>query len=256
MSGIAAKFNVSLPALEAANPQIADPNRIFPNELIHVPGSPSSAPHPEPVPPHVVTYVVQSGDTMSAIATAHHLSLAALEAANPQVPNPNVIHPGQVLNIIARNSSHPGSTSSAGAIPIGAVTYGRFNGGGDVASWTSQACQIMHVPATHWQRGYQVLCFRESSNWPNAINSNDLNAHGPIQSDGFPLHCSRGVAQCIPDTFASNHVPGTSTDIYDPVANIAASMRYVMNRYHVSSDGSDLVSKVQQADPHRDPKGY
>jgi SLT domain-containing protein len=40
------------------------------------------------------------------------------------------------------------------------------------------------------------------------------------------------------------------------VANIAASMRYVMNRYGVSSDGSNLVSLVQQADPSRPPRGY
>jgi CheY-like chemotaxis protein len=38
----------------------------------------------------------------------------------------------------------------------------------------------------------------------------------------------RGVAQCIPETFASNHIAETSTDIYNPVANIAASMHYVM----------------------------
>ena len=260
MSGIAARFNVSLSALEAANSQIADPNRIFPNELIHIPVSSTSSHRPTPVPPHVVTYVVQSGDTKGAIAHAHNISLAALEVANPQVRNPDLIHSGEVLNIPRGTESkhHPHTTPvvADGALTIEAVTYGLHSGGGDVESWTARACKILQVPSDHWVAGYKVLCSRESSGRANAINDWDTNAHGPIQSDNYPLHCSRGVAQCIPDTFASNHVAGTSADIYDPVANIAASMRYVMNRYGVSSDGSNLSSEVQQADPNRSPAGY
>ena len=255
LSGIAARFDVSLAALEAANPQAVNPNRIYINELISVPVSSAPAHQPSPVPAHIVTYAVQAGDTMSAIAVAHHLSLAALEAANPQVTNPDSISSGEILNI-------PGGTvpvtqvKTGEVITIGDVTYGRYSAGGDVASWTSQACGIMSVPSASWVRGYAVLCARESSGNANAINSYDSNAHGAIQSDGYPLNCSRGVAQCIPGTFASNHVAGTSANIYDPVANIAASMRYVMNRYGVSSDGSNLVSLVQQADPSRPPRGY
>jgi LysM repeat protein len=255
MSNIAAKFKVSLAELEAANPQILDPNKIYTNELVHVPAATDPTHYPTPVPTHVVTYVVQPGDTMSAIAAAHNLSLAALEAANPQLINPDVIQAGEVLNLTGGPSPAP-PVHIAGAIPISAVAYGRYNGGGNVGSWTSQACKIMSVPAAYWVRGYEVLCARESSGNANAINTHDSNAHGPIQSDGHPLHCSRGVAQCIPDTFASNHVAQTTTDIYDPVANIAASMHYVMNRYGVSPNGSNLASRVQQADPNRPPSGY
>lgn len=259
LSAIAEKFNVSLSAVEAANPQIIDPNKIFPNELIHIPASHASAHDPAPIPPHVATYIVQPGDTMSGIAAAHNISLAVFEAANPQVPNPDIIHPGEVLNITGGTSAHDGpppGPSPKDAISIGAVTYGLYTGGGDVSAWTTRACETMDLPPAHWVSGYSVLCARESSGRPNAINAWDSNAYGPIQSDGHPLHCSRGVAQCIPDTFASNHVAETSTDIYDPVANIAASMRYVMRRYGVSSDGHDLASLVQQADPNRAPCGY
>lgn len=259
LSAIAAKFEVSLPAVEAANPQITDPNKIFPNELIHIPTSHASAHGPVPVPPHIVTYVIQPGDTMSGIAAAHGVSLAALVAANPQVTNPNIIHPGEVLNITGGTSARggpPPGPSPKGAISISAVTYRLYTGGGDVSAWTTRACETMDLPPAHWVSGYRVLCARESSGRPNAINAWDSNAYGPIQSDGHPLHCSRGVAQCIPDTFASNHAAETSTDIYDPVANIAASMRYVLRRYGVSSDGHNLASLVQQADPNRGPRGY
>jgi LysM repeat protein len=255
MSGIAAKFNVSLKVLEAANPQIVNPNTIYTNELVNVPASAAPTHQPSPVPAHVVTYVIQAGDTMTAIAAAHNLSLAALEAANPQVTNPNSISAGEVLNIPGGAVPIP-TVDPAGAISISGVAYGRYNGDGDVGSWAAQACEIMSVPSANWVRGYEVLCARESSGNANAINSHDSNAYGAIQSDGYPLNCSRGVAQCIPGTFASNHIPGTGADIYNPVANIAASMRYVMNRYGVSSDGSNLAPLVQQADPSRPPRGY
>jgi LysM repeat protein len=263
MTGIAVRFHVDLLDLESANPQIADPDVIFANELIHIP-NPATSSHPlMPVPPHVVTYVVQAGDFKGGIAQAHGVTLSALEAANPQVTDPDLIVPGQILNIPrgghhSTHHPHPPASASAsqGAVAIDAVGYGLFSGGGDVTSWIRRACHIMHVPADDWVAGYEVLCSRESSGRANAVNDWDDNAFGPIQPDGYPLHCSRGVAQCIPDTFAKNHVAETSTDIYHPVANIAASMHYVMNRYGVFSDGSNLVRNVQQADQSRPPAGY
>jgi LysM repeat protein len=262
MSGIAARFGVSLSALEAANTQITNPNLIFPNELVHIPGTTAPAGHLTSVAPAVVTYVVQGGDTMSSIAAAHNMSLAALEAANPHVTNPNVIQVGEILNIIGGGGTgggdvdHPAMVSSAGAIPMSSVGYGIFTGHGNVAAWITQACQILDQPPAFWLIGYETLCGRESSGQPNAINHQDSNAHGPLQADGYPLHCSRGIAQCIPDTFASNHISDTTEDIYDPVANIAASMHYVRGRYGVAADGHNLTALVQQADIRRRPKGY
>jgi nucleoid-associated protein YgaU len=59
----------------------------------------SSDPPPRPQPPQSRTYVVQPGDTLSAIARRFGVSLSALEAANPQIPDFNRIFPGQVINI-------------------------------------------------------------------------------------------------------------------------------------------------------------
>ncbi|MCV7398556.1 transglycosylase SLT domain-containing protein [Mycobacterium fragae] len=92
----------------------------------------------------------------------------------------------------------------------------------------------------NWLRGYETLIARESGGRPDAV--------GPGSA--------RGIAQTIPATFAHYHQPGTSTNIYDPVANICASMNYVIHRYGVSLSGDNLAALVQQADPHRPPKGY
>ncbi len=43
--------------------------------------------------------MVQPGDTLSGIAASHGASLAAVEAANPQLANPNLIFAGQSVKI-------------------------------------------------------------------------------------------------------------------------------------------------------------
>jgi LysM repeat protein len=61
-----------------------------------------------------VTYTVQAGDTLSAIAQAHDISLEVLTAAN-DLPDPDVLQIGQVL-IIPRDDaaapSDPGLTET------------------------------------------------------------------------------------------------------------------------------------------------
>jgi spore coat assembly protein SafA len=47
------------------------------------------------------THTVERGDTLSAIAKEHGVSLAALIAANPQIKNPDLIYPGDKINIPA-----------------------------------------------------------------------------------------------------------------------------------------------------------
>lgn len=46
-------------------------------------------------------YYVRAGDTLSGIAASRGISLARLEAANPQILHPDLIRPGQHLNIPA-----------------------------------------------------------------------------------------------------------------------------------------------------------
>lgn len=107
-----------------------------------------------------------------------------------------------------------------------------------------------------WLRGYTTLIARESGGDPSAIAGRPATAPGPVQPDGHPLGYARGLTQTLPQTFARYHQRGTAADIYDPVANICASMNYVMHRYGVTADGVNLAALVQQADPRRAPKGY
>lgn len=53
MSGIATAYNVGLAALEAASPQVSDPNQISVGDVLHIPGASPSGPHPGPHPGHL-----------------------------------------------------------------------------------------------------------------------------------------------------------------------------------------------------------
>lgn len=108
----------------------------------------------------------------------------------------------------------------------------------------------------NWMNGYQTLIARESGGRPTAVASQPAAEPGPLQTDGHRLGYARGITQTIPATFARYHQAGTSMNIYDPVANICASMNYVMHRYGVAANGENLVALVQQADARRPPKGY
>lgn len=145
-------------------------------------------------------------------------------------------------------------------IALSAVTYGHVADASLSRDILPQVFQIMGITNAqaqlNWERGILTAALRESSYNLNAINTTDLNAHGPTVADGHPEFCSRGVLQCIPPTFADHHESGTSNDIYDGVANVCAAMNYVMHQYGVSRDGHDLAAKVEQFDPNRAPRGY
>ncbi len=163
-------------------------------------------------------------------------------------------YPGQ------RQTGRHRPARSAHPVGVSAVRYSRSAVTGDTRQWIAAALDRLGVTdrqaRRNWIHGYQTLIARESGGRPSAVASEPATAPGPPQSDGHRLGYARGLTQTIPATFARYHQPGTSLNIYDPVANICASMNYVIDRYGVSTDGSNLATRVQQADPLRSPKGY
>ena len=112
MFSIARRFGVPLQELIDANPQIPDPSRLVPGQIVCVPRTTP----PGPCPPGTFAYTVQPGDSMWSIARKFGVSLDALIAANPQIPNPSLIFPGQIVCV-------PGSKPPPGPCPPGTFAY-------------------------------------------------------------------------------------------------------------------------------------
>jgi LysM repeat protein len=109
---ISLKFNVSLTALAQAN-NISNVNLIYVGQVLKIPAGGTTPPTPVPATPvpgvtptaapptGATTYTVQGGDTLNRIAQRTGTTLSAILAANPTIRNPNLIYPGQVINIPA-----------------------------------------------------------------------------------------------------------------------------------------------------------
>jgi uncharacterized protein YukE len=97
---------------------------------------------------------------------------------------------------------------------------------GNVQSWIDQAIQILEqngVPAGALNASdIWTIIQHESGGNPNAINLWDSNAQAG--------HPSKGLMQCIDSTFQGHMLPGHG-NIYNPVDNVIAGVRYALSRY-------------------------
>ncbi|MFE4797873.1 transglycosylase SLT domain-containing protein [Streptomyces sp. NPDC056708] len=165
-------------------------------------------------------YSVIAGDTLSKIAREHSLSggWQKLYEDNREIvgDNPAGIRPGMKLTIGAQAESKTSATAAPAAKP---ATYTN-----DLDGWIKQSLAVMakhSIPGSY--DGIHRNVMRESSGNPLAINNWDSNA-----AKGTP---SKGLLQIIDPTFRAYHVPGTSMDSYDPIANITAACNYAADKY-------------------------
>lgn len=90
MTIIAQRFRISTETLIAENPHITDPNVLVPGDVLCVPGfrRPTECP-----PGFQGRYEVQFDDTMFSVARRFNVVMAELIAANPHIPDPNLLFP-------------------------------------------------------------------------------------------------------------------------------------------------------------------
>src|SRR3546814_16817294 len=81
-------------------PRSTRTDTLFPyTTLFRSPSDPGDGGDTGSNPGNGASYTVRSGDTLSGIAAANNMSLDALISANPQISNPNLIYPGQSINL-------------------------------------------------------------------------------------------------------------------------------------------------------------
>ena len=138
---------------------------------------------------------------------------------------------------LAHGISHfPGLLGNLGklakaALTKASVTAGRavfgqgtnFQGGfQNIVGYITQALSATGTPSNWLSPILRRIQFESGGN-PNAVNNWDVNAQR-----GTP---SEGLMQVIGPTFAAYHQAGTSSNLLDPVANIAAAINYIKSRY-------------------------
>lgn len=102
----------------------------------------------------------------------------------------------------------------------------------NVAKWSSVATQALQKTGQYSYDNLLLLLHQmqtESSGNQNAINDWDVNA-----KNGTP---SKGLMQVIDPTFQAYAMKGYDKDIYDPLSNIMAAIRYTTSRYGSLSKG-------------------
>lgn len=172
-------------------------------------------------------------DPVGAVKKAFSSVLGAVIPGTGQFHDALAAFPGKIVDAAV-------DKVKAAVAQIGSFFSAAFTGSPDLQGWIMQAIQLTGVPAS-WAGPLSVLIGRESGGNPNAINNWDSNA-----AAGHP---SQGLMQVIPSTFTAYHQPGTSFNILDPIANIAAGINYIRAVY-------GGIGNVQQANPNLPPKGY
>ena len=184
---------------------------------------------------------------------------AALQSLLPQ-------ESGGVTGAAAGRPVRGGGSAQIDRLALSQVRFQRESVPGGQAAYRGYINDMLDLQGVtdpqareRWITGFLTAARRESSFNPLAINLVDSNATSSTgnAADMMPNRASRGGVQTIPSTFAAFHQAGTSTNIYDPVANLCAARNYLLfdPKYRVAADGSDL-GRIAQFNPRSAARGY
>jgi SLT domain-containing protein len=119
---------------------------------------------------------------------------------------------GKLSNVMGLNNDSGPSGEQGGA-------------GGGVERWRSTVLTALNLVGQSSDNVDAVLnqIRTESSGNPQAINLTDSNARAG--------HPSKGLVQTIDSTFQAYRLPQLANDIYNPLSNIVAGIRYAIATY-------------------------
>lgn len=124
------------------------------------------------------------------------------------------------------------SNSIKGLLSDFGGTNVKYNPSAGVEQWRKLAKKALKLTGQYSESNLNRLLMQmqsESSGNPNAINNWDSNAKA-----GIP---SKGLMQVIDPTFRSYALAPYNKNIYDPLSNMIAAIRYTVSRYGSLSRG-------------------
>ncbi len=174
LGGIARQYGLTPEALLSANPQIANPDVLYPGDALALPGR----------------VEVGAGQTLSEIARDHGASLEATIAANPGLADPHRIEPGQLIALPgAHNAPLPPSTpdvATPGVPTSDIATPGAVPASGD--SGQTPAANDDHVPGGLSEQ------YETSGRGPGTVSTGEGDPGG-VSYGSYQLATNRGRPQ-------------------------------------------------------------
>lgn len=225
LSAIALAHGTTVDAIASAS-NLSNPNRIFPGQVLRLPGgaTSTSASAPARQTESARSYTVKSGDNLSKIAAAHGTTVAGLMRANNL--SSTVIFPGQTLQISGSSatSTTPASSRTSQPAPAQpAASASQTTASNTGSTYTvKRGDTISKIAAAH---GTTVAAIATASNLsnPNRIYPGQvLKLSGSPSNQAAPAPTSTSA----PST-AAPAVPASSSSTYtvrsgDTLSGIAA----------------------------------
>lgn len=246
LSAIAKAYGVDLSALEAINPGIIAGDRpddyslIFAGGHVHLPVGAHATAGKHARKSHVHVWYGSCDDAPAGLHRGQAGYRHALDmdgdgkaCEGPWPPAAPAPSGGDVSTGTSDPGTDTGTTSPPATNPDGTVVpVIAPDAPGTASGYAAHSPQFWAplieqakslVGVDYSTEAIEGLMTTESGGDPNVCNNYDSNAQA-----GTP---SCGLMQVIQPTFDANHVPGTSTNLVDPLANIAAALQYIKVTY-------------------------
>jgi hypothetical protein len=179
---------------------------------------------------------LSSGPEIQNVADVHakSVSLKTIQIANPaievgkllQLDKRQAVSQFQQVGQTAANQVETNRKAEENRIAREKADAGKSPHQRQVEGWIREAITILAANGTAIDENsvdeIYLIIQKESGGNPNAVNNWDSNA-----AKGTP---SKGLMQCIDSTFNAHKLPGHN-DIFNPVDNIIAGVRYTYDRY-------------------------
>lgn len=194
-------------------------------------------------------YVVRPGDRLGDIAQYYDTTVAELLRANPQITDPNLIYPGQILELPGTEDTGAGTTSTLWGIPGGRIVpatgcfhcwrpnflYQKLHMGEDVTDWPTGTpiynlarAEVYRVRDHGAVSGYnqEITLYYPDDEWPVYVlfghvgaGVSELHAVGDTIEREEIVAYSGTVADSMNDVYRHTHVQVWDTEM--GVANYA-----------------------------------
>ena len=192
----------------------------------------------------LVAYLVQPGDTLSGIAASHGASLAAVEAANPSLGNPNLIFAGQTVDIPGGSSAAQGSTATQSSTAQASTAQASSEQASTAQASSEQASS--EQASSEQASGSQgtASSYRSPSSIAGAATRSGSTGSSS-SSSGSSGYSTSSLSDIpgVPSSFASCVAYRESTNLQNPAANGNAYGIIPASGYNVS--GGSLASQKQ-----------